>query len=554
VEEKGKLEHEFIVIIRESLALTFAIPHTHIFSSILKVIFFSTCCYINLRCLRVFTGMSMQHLVTPGSAEASSYSSEQDADARQSGTTAVISISAKTRVALLSILSNLYGCAASKSILSLMASMENFCNEGDRLTSASYVVSQHDQFLVASLRTESLCLWGWALPLLYPDHSARVELLGSLLVSSEVLFAVALERGDSSDDDKVWSDHELQYRKLDILCKRLRVSDMLHCFTATPIIVGNSADAKTSHSHEGRINQTSTATQQDSGRPNPLPTISLLRTAIIERSLKGKNNCSDNLNKFYLALCQQAMSNLILWNDLFISSNDANDHDISGGRELSASPGSAGGNFANWGDTGSLQVNPTKFHFDSSKCADSISVVSPSGLPAVTANQRATKVWGTVLSTTCFSPKSGVHRWAVKLDKCERGHVFVGVSTARVNLKTYVGGDSNGWGLIGTQALWHDRNKLRGDYGSTFRTGAIVVVTLDTNVGTLSFGSWRDKSSAPVCNGPLSPQALALMASPRRGAVPGSAGGPSIEDWGIAFEGLPLDVKLYPGKEIRRLI
>ena len=155
-------------------------------------------------------------------------------------------------------------------------------------------------------------------------------------------------------------------------------------------------------------------------------------------------------------------------------------------------------------------------------------------------------MWGTVLSTSCFLPKSGVHRWAVKLDKCERGHVFLGVSTARANLKTYVGGDSNGWGLIGTQALWHDRNKLRGDYGATFRTGAIVVITLDTNVGTLSFGLWKDgSSSAPEVGGPLSPQAL--MASPRRGSTGGSPT-ISIEDWGIAFEGLPLDVKLYPGK------
>lgn len=184
------------------------------------------------------------------------------------------------------------------------------------------------------------------------------------------------------------------------------------------------------------------------------------------------------------------------------------------------------------------------------KCADSISVApSPQQppQPAVTANQRATKVWGTVLSTTHFSPKTGVHRWAVKLDKCERGHVFVGVSTARANLKTYVGGDANGWGLIGTQALWHDRNKIRGDYGSIFRTGAVVVITLDTNVGTLSFGLLKDAAAAEGggAMAPLSP--MALMASPRRGAAP-VAGGPVIEDWGIAFEGLPLDVKLYPGE------
>ena len=487
----------------------------------------------------------MQRLVTPGSVDASSSSSEHDANPRQAAI-----ISTKTRVALLSILSNLYGCATSKSTFSLMASMENFCNEGADLASASCANSKHhDQFMVAALRTESLCLWGWALPLLYPIHSARIELLQSLLDSSQSSPATSLQAGDSCDDSAVWSDQELFSRKLDILCKRLRASDLLHCFMATPMMVGDTADAKFNNNQEERVNQTSTAGQQNSDKQNPLPIITLLSTEIIERSRQGRNNSSDNLNKFYLALCQQAMSTLLLWNDLSISSNDANDHDICGGSELSASPGSAGGNGSHWTDTGSLQVNPTKFHFDSGKCADSISVVSPSGLPAVTANQRATKVWGTVLSTTCFSPKSGVHRWAIKLDKCERGHVFVGVSTARVNLKTYVGGDSNGWGLIGTQALWHDRNKLRGDYGSIFRTGAIVVVTLDTNVGTLSFGSWKDKSSGLESNGPLSPQALAPMGSPRRGAVPGGTVGHSIEDWGIAFEGLPLDVKLYPGKE-----
>jgi hypothetical protein len=500
----------------------------------------------------------MERLGTPGSGDISgSASSEQDADARQAGATAVICISTKTRISLLSILSNLHSSAASKSIQSLMASIENFYRQGAESTSAPYIGSEKDQFLVAALRTESLCLWGCAIPLLYPNHSARVELLESLLVSPQSSPAAALEV-DSSDDNTAtiggtksctWTEYELKCRKLDVLCKRLRVSDMLHCFVATPIIFSSSTEAKFKNSPDGRINQTSTATQQDSRRLNPLPTISLLSTAIMERSQIGRNNSGDNLNKFYLALCQQAMSNLILWNDLSLSSNDSNDHDISGGGRLSTSPGSVGGTSSNWADRGSLQVNPTKFHFDSSKCADSISVISSSGLPAVTANQRATKVWGTVLSTTCFSPKSGVHRWAVKLDKCERGHVFVGVSTARVNLKTYVGGDSNGWGLIGTQALWHDRNKLRGDYGSTFRTGAVVVITLDTNVGTLSFGLWKDTLSASESTGPLSPQTL--MASPRQGAVPGTASGPMIEDWGIAFEGLPLDVKLYPGKEMR---
>ena len=44
----------------------------------------------------------------------------------------------------------------------------------------------------------------------------------------------------------------------------------------------------------------------------------------------------------------------------------------------------------------------------------------------------------------------------MKLDKCECGHVFVGVATALASVKTYVGGDKVGWDIIGTQALWND--------------------------------------------------------------------------------------------------
>ena len=486
----------------------------------------------------MFTGKYMEHVVAPGSLVPSfSASSEQETDMRDM---TVFFAPTKARVALLSMLSNLHSCEESKSILSLMTVLDKFDKHGGGSFSKTF---QHDQFLHSKLCSESLSLWGCAIPLLYPDHSARVKLLGSLLVSSQSSTNAASHAKVTIDAGRTTSgriqpcpmtDNELQCRKLDILCKRLRVSDMLQCFVASPIFISSGPDGD--------------FIKEEGLRPNPLPTISLLRTAILDISRGNRMGASDDLVKFYLALCQKAISNLILWNDLSVSSNDDYDHDISGGGELSVSPGSTSGVVSHWADRGSLHVNPAKFHFDSSKCADSISVASSSGLPAVTANQRATKVWGTVLSTTCFNPKSGIHRWAVKLEKCERGHVFVGVATSRVNLKTYVGGDANGWGLIGTQALWHDRNKLRGDYGSTFRTGAVVVITLDTNVGTLSFGLWKD--AQPIyesTTGQLSPQALA---SPRRGAALGATGGPVFEDWGIAFEGLPLDGKLYPGKDL----
>lgn len=146
-----------------------------------------------------------------------------------------------------------------------------------------------------------------------------------------------------------------------------------------------------------------------------------------------------------------------------------------------------------------------------------------------------------------FLPKTGIHRFAVKLDKCERGHIFIGVGTGRMNTKTYVGGDKNGWGFIGTQALWHNRNKIRGDYGAVLRTGAVVVATLDTDLGTLSYGLWKDgqDSETSAAVGPMSPSLL-TMTSPRRDSGMSTGNSATIEDWGIAFEGLPLDAKIFP--------
>jgi hypothetical protein len=103
-------------------------------------------------------------------------------------------------------------------------------------------------------------------------------------------------------------------------------------------------------------------------------------------------------------------------------------------------------------------------------------------------------------------------------------------------MRTYVGGDKYGWGMIGTQALWHDRRKIRGDYGATFRTGSTIIVTLDTDAGTIAYSLWNEKTSA---NSYSVDHLVQNISSPRRQ-------GSSVEDWGIAFEGLPLDSKLYP--------
>jgi UBA/TS-N domain len=81
--------------------------------------------------------------------------------------------------------------------------------------------------------------------------------------------------------------------------------------------------------------------------------------------------------------------------------------------------------------------------------------------------------------------------------------------------------------------------QIRGDYGATFRTGSTIIVTLDTDAGTLSFSSWKDNNSSGSFS--LDPLLQNQSATRRHGNIGGT-----VEDWGVAFEGLPLDSRLYP--------
>lgn len=62
------------------------------------------------------------------------------------------------------------------------------------------------------------------------------------------------------------------------------------------------------------------------------------------------------------------------------------------------------------------------------------------------------KAWASVVVQEGFQPKSGVHEFTVRIDKCDKGHTFVGIVTAEAAVETYVGGDKFGWGMIGTRA------------------------------------------------------------------------------------------------------
>ncbi|RQM25610.1 hypothetical protein B5M09_007285, partial [Aphanomyces astaci] len=159
------------------------------------------------------------------------------------------------------------------------------------------------------------------------------------------------------------------------------------------------------------------------------------------------------------------------------------------------------------GGSGQSLSSPVSLEFDPARCAETLTLVDNNS----SAKQHTAKQWGMVLSTYACAPNTGLHEWAVRLDRCEKGHVFLGVCTRDAAVSTYVGGDRQGWGLIGTRALWHNRSKVRGDYGDGFSTGSTVRIRLNTDTGALSFGLVDDDS-----------------------------------DWGTAFDGLTQYGALYP--------
>ena len=92
--------------------------------------------------------------------------------------------------------------------------------------------------------------------------------------------------------------------------------------------------------------------------------------------------------------------------------------------------------------------------------------------------------WSIVLATHGFV--TGRNSWAVRIDESSTAYLFVGVAAAAVDREGFLGGDEHGWGLIGDGALYHRRAKAR-SYGHKFGEGDVVGVTLDMDVGTLSF-------------------------------------------------------------------
>ncbi|RYG70468.1 hypothetical protein EON64_00055 [archaeon] len=103
------------------------------------------------------------------------------------------------------------------------------------------------------------------------------------------------------------------------------------------------------------------------------------------------------------------------------------------------------------------------------------------------------KLWASVLSTTSLKPNCGVFEWAVQVDRCTKGHVFLGIASQEAGTSSnftdayYVGVDKHSWGLIGTRSLWHNKSKVIADFGSGFSTGSVVLMRYNSDAGTLSY-------------------------------------------------------------------
>ena len=457
-----------------------------------RVKLFSQCTLLSMKCLRLF----LQHMVRRWLLERQGVS---PVDCHNLLPTAVIS-----KLSM---------------VLASLSSTNTINSFGNILNGAEEDVE--DIFMALRLYQDSMLLWGESVPIVYPSVATQMEILRSLLTkhpnSNAHIQFKSLENLTSLPS----SDMQPHFHRLQMLCRRLRVSDLLDNFVSSPACYLPETDDESD----------ADAKEKFLGQKEPQRAGSII--SLLGSSSKALGGIKGELQNLYLALCHRCHVRILLWDGLFACTEPETDE---AAVSLTPSPG----------DTVRVGTNPSgSLQFDSTKCSDSMAILSnhadgsSSSPNGSSVHQRASKVWGTVLSSTCFMPKTGVHRWAVRLDKCERGHVFVGVATSQASMRTYVGGDKYGWGMIGTQALWHDRRKIRGDYGATFRTGSTIIVTLDTDAGTLSFSSWKDNSSSNSFS--LDP-AVQNLASPRRH---GHVGG-QIEEWGVAFEGLPLDSRLYP--------
>lgn len=140
-----------------------------------------------------------------------------------------------------------------------------------------------------------------------------------------------------------------------------------------------------------------------------------------------------------------------------------------------------GGIPCQWSAGLTFQTHPgLAFAFDSLQSGPDI-VISSDGL---TATYSGDDNWSTLLCSQGFS--SGIVSWEMRVNHSLTAYIFIGIASSQADLNTFLGGDVYGYGFIGEQALYHNREKIK-IYGETFGAGDVIRVTVDFTAGTLSF-------------------------------------------------------------------
>eukprot|EP01035_Chromulina_nebulosa_P017384 gene17384-22933_t len=117
-------------------------------------------------------------------------------------------------------------------------------------------------------------------------------------------------------------------------------------------------------------------------------------------------------------------------------------------------------------------------------------LISSNGLVAT---YKGDENWSTILGSHPFS--NGKSYWEIKVKNTSTAYLFIGVATSQADLTLFLGGDSHGYGYIGEQALYHNREKVK-IYGDCFSSGDIIGVSLDLTNGILSY----TKNQKPLGN------------------------------------------------------
>lgn len=172
-----------------------------------------------------------------------------------------------------------------------------------------------------------------------------------------------------------------------------------------------------------------------------------------------------------LKACPEHSNQLILWNwDLgnWKYSSDSDINSKSPMLEMSSSS----------------QARYLNITFDSSKLGKNLTLSEDSHSLV----QKTSRKWSTCISNIPLQPKSGLYRWCVKIESLgRRGHCIFGVASEEVSTNTYLGQDSNGWGLTMNNEIYHGSRSQQPEKTLKLTTNSIVEILFDSNDNILHF-------------------------------------------------------------------